>query len=27
MVKDDAYEKLKKKGIDVLSKEYQLTIK
>ena len=26
MVKDDAYEKLKKKGIDVLSKEYQLTI-
>jgi hypothetical protein len=27
MVKDDAYGKLKKKGIDVLSKEYQLTIK
>ena len=27
MVKDDAYEKLKKKGVDVISKEYQLTIK
>ena len=27
MVKDDAYEKLKKKGVDVLSKEYQLGIK
>src|SRR5207249_4618117 len=27
MVKDDAYEKLKKKGVDVVSKEYQLTIK
>jgi len=27
MVKDDAYEKLKKKSIDDLSREYQLTIK